>query len=59
MNQQAFVETQYEGCISIYWLIDSLSFLDVSSKFCLIIIAMHIGNSNANQDIMVCLLLKR
>ena len=34
MNQQAFVETQYEGCISIYWLIDSLSFLDVSSKFC-------------------------
>lgn len=59
MNQQAFVETQYEGCISIYWLIDSLlSFLDVSSKFCPIIIAMHIGNSNANQD-MVCLLLKR
>ena len=34
MNQQAFVETQYEGRISIYWLIDSLSFLDVSSKFC-------------------------
>lgn len=58
MNQQAFVETQYEGCISIYWLIDSLSFLDVSSKFCPIN-AMHIGNSNANQDIMVCLLLKR